>query len=94
LRNTIICQDRLRTKRNEKQTAERRIHVGHALVFIYLEDIDPGEGGLLVVPGSHKSNFDRVDSLAVHGPYGGRQEDRGSVVLRDAPGATECPVRY
>ena len=26
-----------------------RIHVGHALIFIYLEDIDPGEGGLIVV---------------------------------------------
>ena len=26
-----------------------RIHVGHALIFIYLEDLEPGEGGLLVV---------------------------------------------
>jgi ectoine hydroxylase-related dioxygenase (phytanoyl-CoA dioxygenase family) len=68
-----------------------RIHVGHTLMFIYLEDIDAGEGGLLVVPGSHKSNFDRTDDLAAHGLYGGRQEQRGSVVNRDAPGANEVP---
>lgn len=30
-----------------------RIHVGHTLVFIYLEDIAAGEGGLLVpTPGN------------------------------------------
>ena len=42
-------------------------------------------------PGSHKSCFDRTDTLAAHGVYGGRQEERGSVVPRDTPGATECP---
>ena len=26
-----------------------RIHVGHALIFVYLSDVEPGEGGLLVV---------------------------------------------
>ena len=28
-----------------------RVHVGHALVFIYLEDLEAGDGGLLLVPG-------------------------------------------
>ena len=56
-----------------------RIQVGHALVFIYLEGIAAGEGGLLVVPGSHKSNFERVDSA--HGVYGGRQVAIGETVI-------------
>ena len=41
--------------------------------------------------GSHKSRFERSDDLKAHGPYGGRQEERGSIVLRDAPGATDVP---
>ena len=66
------------------------MHGGHALVFIHLEDIDVGEGCLLVVHGSHKSNFDRTDNLVAHGLYSERQEQRGFVNW-DAPGADEVP---
>ena len=33
------------------------------MVFPYLDDVLPGDGGLLVVPGSHKSEFDRPPQL-------------------------------
>lgn len=37
-------------------------------VFIYLTDVNEGDGGLAVLPGSHKSNFPRPHSL--FGSYG------------------------
>ena len=29
------------------------------VVFFYLTDVEPGDGGLIVLPGSHKSQFTR-----------------------------------
>lgn len=40
-----------------------RIFCNHIVVFPYLTDVNPGDGGLLVVPGSHKSNFERPPGL-------------------------------
>lgn len=36
-----------------------RVFCNHIVAFPYLTDVNPGDGGLLVVPGSHKSNFER-----------------------------------
>lgn len=40
-----------------------RVFCNHIVAFPYLTDVNPGDGGLLVVPGSHKSNFDRPSDL-------------------------------
>ena len=34
-----------------------RIHCGLTVVIFQLTDVNPGDGGLIVIPGSHKSNF-------------------------------------
>ena len=44
-----------------------RIFCDHTVVFPYLTDVHPGDGGLLVVPGSHKSMFDRPRHLFQNG---------------------------
>lgn len=33
------------------------------VVFFYFTDVHPGDGGLVVVPGSHKSQFERPEAL-------------------------------
>ncbi len=33
------------------------------VVFFYFTDVHPGDGGLVVVPGSHKSQFERTEEL-------------------------------
>lgn len=38
--------------------------------FFYLTDVNPGDGGLIVIPGSHKSEFERPDELLKPGPDG------------------------
>ena len=40
-----------------------RVFCNHIVAFPYLTDVNPGDGGLLVVPGSHKSNFERPRTL-------------------------------
>ena len=40
-----------------------RLFCNHTVAFPYLTDVNPGDGGLLVVPGSHKSNFERPKDL-------------------------------
>lgn len=40
-----------------------RIYCDDFVVFPYLYDVNPGDGGLVVLPGSHKANFDRPESL-------------------------------
>ena len=44
-----------------------RIFCDDFVVFPYLDDVHPGDGGLLVVPGSHKSQFDRPRHLFSQG---------------------------
>tara|TARA_Y100000588_G_scaffold238832_1_gene252539 strand:+ start:3405 stop:4208 length:804 start_codon:yes stop_codon:yes gene_type:complete len=40
-----------------------RIFCDDFVVFPYLDDVRPGDGGILVLPGSHKSLFDRPRDL-------------------------------
>lgn len=43
--------------------SEGRIRSNHFLVFPYFDDVNDGDGGLLVLPGSHKSLFERPEQL-------------------------------
>ena len=45
------------------EVRDSRIYCDDFVVFPYLDDVFPGDGGLLLLPGSHKSNFDRPKSL-------------------------------
>ena len=45
------------------EVREGRIYSNDFVVFPYLDDVYPGDGGLIVLPGSHKSNFDRPRTL-------------------------------
>lgn len=39
------------------------IHNNDFAIFFYFTDVFPGDGGLVVLPGSHKANFDRPDDI-------------------------------
>ena len=39
------------------------IHCNDFICFFYFTDVHPGDGGLVVLPGSHKSNFERPDGI-------------------------------
>ena len=45
------------------ETRNGHIYCDYFVVFPYFDDVFPGDGGLLVVPGSHKAAFDRPRSL-------------------------------
>jgi len=40
-----------------------RIFTDHIVVFPYLTDVRPGDGGVVVLPGSHKAHFARPEHL-------------------------------
>jgi hypothetical protein len=40
-----------------------RLHIEDCVVFPYLDSVLDGDGGLLVMPGSHKSEFTRPSEL-------------------------------
>ena len=48
---------------NQKQARSKvyngTVHCNDLVFFFYLTDVFPGDGGLIVVPGRHKSNFSR-----------------------------------
>ena len=45
------------------------IRCNDLVFFFYLTDVHPGDGGLIVVPGSHKSNFVRPPECFYPGSY-------------------------
>eukprot|EP01047_Picozoa_sp_COSAG01_P055948 COSAG01_NODE_6286_length_3753_cov_2.422003_3_plen_160_part_00 len=40
-------------------------------MFVYLSDVEEGDGGLLVIEGSHKASFERTPGMAAFAPFGG-----------------------
>lgn len=44
-----------------------RIYCNDFVVFYYLTEVRPGDGGLVVLPGSHKSNFERPAAMFNNG---------------------------
>ncbi|MBT5832995.1 MAG: hypothetical protein HOH77_22620 [Candidatus Latescibacteria bacterium] len=49
------------------EVRDSKIFCDHIVVFPYLTDVHPGDGGLLVIPGSHKSMFDRPPEMFNNG---------------------------
>jgi len=45
------------TKRNQFHYHNGRFHCGQVNILLALTDIGPGDGGTMVIPGSHKANF-------------------------------------
>ena len=52
---------------NRYEVRNSRIFCDDFVVFPYLYDVHPGDGGLLVVPGTHKTFFDRPEHLFNNG---------------------------
>ncbi len=53
--------------RNCFENRNGRIYCDDFVVFPYLTDVHPGDGGLLVVPGSHKAEYDRPEHIFNNG---------------------------
>ena len=49
---------------------EGTIYCDDFVIFPYFYDVKPGDGGLVVIPGSHKCNFPRPESLFNGGDLG------------------------
>ncbi len=49
------------TKRTQFRYHNGRFHCGQINVLMALTDIGPGDGGTMVIPGSHKANFPHPD---------------------------------
>ena len=45
------------------EVKDGRIFTDHIVVFPYLTDVHPGDGGVVVLPGSHKAEFERPPEL-------------------------------
>jgi hypothetical protein len=73
----------LRTKRTQFRHHNGQFSCGQINVFIPLTDIGPGDGGTLVVPGSHKANFPfpQVAALVKSEPTVEVHLKRGDVLL-------------
>ncbi len=48
-------------KRNQFQYLNARFMCGQVNILLALTDIGPGDGGTMLIPGSHKSNFEHPD---------------------------------
>ncbi len=62
------------------EVRDGRIFCDHTVFFPYLTDVHAGDGGLLVVPGSHKSMFGRPRHLFQNGLIENRDEMPEGVV--------------
>ena len=52
------------------EVKDGQIFCNDLVFFFYLTDVKPGDGGLIVIPGSHKSEFDRPEELLKPGTDG------------------------
>ena len=53
--------------RNCFENRNGKIYCDDFVVFPYLTDVNPGDGGLLIVPGSHKAEYDRPKHIFNNG---------------------------
>ena len=67
-----------RTKRTQFRHHDGTFHCGQVNVLLALNDIGPGDGATMAVPGSHKQNFEP--------PF---LDEVGGDTLEDVPGARE-----
>ncbi|MDE2846841.1 MAG: phytanoyl-CoA dioxygenase family protein [Gemmatimonadota bacterium] len=73
------------------ETHHGRVYCDDIIVFPYLDDVFPGDGGLIVLPGSHKANFPRPESLFNNGLMHG-VEDLAPGVVNITPRAGDIIV--
>ena len=66
-----------------------KIYCNFFVVFFYLTDVFPGDGGLIVIPGSHKSKFERPKDLFYQDIY----DNDGYVADFAPPGVTNIIPR-
>lgn len=57
LRKDILSEMHEDAPRFYTDVVHRRIYCDWATFFVYLTDVRPGDGGLLVVPGAHRASF-------------------------------------
>ena len=57
-----------------------RIFCDTFVVFVYLSDVFPGDGGLIALPGSHKTTFDRPANYFFPDPHTSNSELHPAVV--------------
>ena len=57
LRKDIESEIREDAPRFYTDVVNRQIYMDYVTCFVYLTDVYPGDGGLLVVPGSHRASF-------------------------------------
>jgi hypothetical protein len=73
------------------ETHHGKIYCDDIIVFPYLDDVNPGDGGLLVLPGSHKAAFPRPESLFNEGVMR-KVEDMPPGVVNVTPKAGDIVV--
>ena len=70
-------------------TQDGRIFSDNFVVFFYLTDVLPRDGGLMLVPGSHKSEFSRPQNLFYQDTY----DNEGYVVEEIPAGVANVTAR-
>lgn len=73
------------------ETSHGRIYCDDIIVFPYMDDVNPGDGGLIVLPGSHKAAFPRPEGLFNNGLMHG-VEDLPPGVVNITPKAGDILV--
>jgi len=66
-----------------------RVRATDLVFFFYLTDVFPGDGGLIVLPGSHKAHFDRPKDMFYPGAY----DDENFVAETVPPGVHNVCAR-
>ena len=66
LRKDIDSEIREDAPRFYTDVVNRRIYSDYVTFFVYLTDVREGDGGLLVVPGSHRASFKYPSELFYH----------------------------
>lgn len=67
-----------------------KIYCDYFVVFVYFTDVHPGDGGLVVVPGSHKSQFKRPEDFYISPD--GDDPDPHPAVLNITPKAGDAVI--
>ncbi len=75
------------TKRTQFQCQNGKFHCGQVNVLMALNDIGPGDGATMVIPGSHKANFPHPDFEKY------KMKADAMTSLNDVEGAIEVHLR-
>ena len=70
-------------------TQDGRVYSDNFVVFFYLSDVLPGDGGLILIPGSHKSEFPRPPDFFYQDTY----DNEGYQCDEVPPGVVDVAAR-